>query len=62
MKFQCKPQPYCLQKNSHCTFFICTKEGRKIKVEREGETAVNVTALQIAEVRHCGPSEWKKTY
>lgn len=60
MKFQCKPQPYCLQKNSQCIFFICTKEGRKIKGEREGEIAVNVTALQIAGVRHSGPSEWKK--
>lgn len=57
MKSQCKPQPYSLQKNSQCVFFICTKEGRKIKGEREGGAAVSVTALQITGVRHCGPSE-----
>lgn len=62
MKFQCKPQPDCLQKNSQCILFICTEEGRKIKGEREGETAVNVMALQIGGVRHSGPLEWKKIY
>lgn len=62
MKFQCKPQPDCLQKNSQCVLFICTEEGRKIKGEREGETAVNVTAPQIGGVRHFGPLESKKIY
>jgi len=57
MKFQGKPQPDYLQKTSQCILFICTKEGRKIKGERERRTAVNVMARQIAGVRHFRPLE-----